>query len=69
MSEGGLQEAVHLMQAVISQAGAHLPSGEASSSPQASQVAGRPITSPSPKEGGRPVASLASEEGNSPLAG
>ena len=57
------------IQAVISQAGAHLPSGEANSSPQSSQVAGRPVTSPSPEEGGRPAAFLASQAGNSPQAG
>ena len=34
------------------------------SSPQASQAEGRPVTSPSPKEGGRLVASPASQAGN-----
>ena len=49
-------------QAVTSQPGAHLPSGEGSSlvASQASQVAGRPVTSPSPEEGGSLATSQAS---------
>ena len=56
-------------QAVTSQPGAHLLPGKGSSlaagsqAPQASQVAGRPVTSPSPKEGGSLVVSPASQAG------
>ena len=65
LSQAGSQAS----QAVTSQPGAHLPPREGSSlvagsqGSQASQVADRPVTSPSPKEGGSLGASPASKAG------